>query len=125
MSLPLPVAELIDDCNVGPLTVERRAAPTQNEFGAYEPSAVTLITVDPVAAHNLTGRDLLQLPEADRNREVTEFYTKVRLFVADDGQAADVVQYNNRRWRVIKVLDYEQQGAVYMSWGILVDKQDP
>ena len=123
MSLPLQVGSLIDECNVGPLTLERRLAPTPNAFGGFDAQAPQILTLEPVAAHNLTGRDLDQLPEADRNSEIVEFYTKIRLFVADVGHAPDVVLYQGRRWRIVRVMDYDIQGDVYMSYGALEDLQ--
>lgn len=123
MSLPLPVDCLIDDCNVGPLQVERRTPPTQNQFGGFEAAAPVVFDLNPVAAHTLNGRDLLQVPEADRNGEVVRFQTKVRLFVADGGHAPDVVTYRGRRWRIVRVDDYLLQGGVFIADGALEDLQ--
>lgn len=119
MSLPLPVADLIDEFDVGPLTVERRVTPTQNAFGGYTDAVATQVILNPVAAHNVVGRDLEQVPEADRNTEIVQFYTKVRLFVADGGQVADIVTYNDRRFRIIKVRDFDLQGGIYCAFGAL------
>lgn len=121
--LPLDVASLVDDFNVGPLEVERRNPPTQNEFGGYDAATASVVTLDPVAAHNTTGRDLDQVPEADRNSEVVQFYTRERLFVADGGRAADVVLYRDRKFRIIRVRDFEVQGGVYCAFGALQDVQ--
>ena len=123
MSLPLPVGCIIDDCNVGPLQVERRGPPVQNEFGGFDAAAPVVFSLNPVAAHNLDGRDLLQVPEADRNSETVQFYTKQRLHVADGGFAPDVVLYRGRRWRITRVQDYEIQGGVFCALGTLEDLQ--
>lgn len=123
MSLPLPVASLVHEFNVGPLTVERRSTPTQNQFGGFDPAVAEMVGLDPVAAHNLTGRDLDQVPEADRNSEVVQFYTLERLHVADAGRVADVVLYRGRRFRIIKVRDFELQGEVFCAFGALEDVQ--
>lgn len=123
MALPLPVNGIIDDFNVGPLTVTRRGVPTLNAYGEMVDAAAVTFQVNPVAAHNLTGRDLLSVPEADRVNEVTQFYTKVRLYTATDNQAADVITYNSRDWRIIGVQDYQTQGACWIAQGVLVDQQ--
>ena len=123
MTLPLPVGCLIDDCNIGPLSVERRTPPVQNPFGGFDAAAPVVFELNPVAAHTLNGRDLLQVPEADRNGEVVRFQTKVRLFVADGGQAPDVVTYRSRRWRIVNVSDYLLQGGVFIADGALEDLQ--
>ncbi len=118
---PLPVKSLIARFNVGPLTVARRVPPVQNVYGGYVEATGSQVTLDPVAAHNVEGRDLEQVPEADRNTEIVEFYTLVRLHVADGDQAADVVTYRDRDFRIVKVLDYDLQGETYISFGALVE----
>lgn len=123
MALPLPVDDVIDELEVGPLTVERRSTPTQNVFGGRTPAIAEQFTLDPVSAHNLTGRDLDQVPEADRNSEVVQFYTKVRLHVADGGHVADVVLYRDRRYRIVRVRDFDLQGGIFCAFGALEDLQ--
>ena len=123
MTLPLPVDDLIDEFNVGPLTIERRSTPTQNVFGGRTAAIAEQVILDPVAAHNVTGRDLDQVPEADRNSEVVQFYTKVRLHVADGGRVADVVEYRDRRYRIVRVRDFDLQGFSYCAFGALEDLQ--
>ena len=124
--LPIPVWSLVDDCRIpGGLTVRRAAQPTQNEYGEYVSQPTTAVHIDPIAVHNLTGRDLEQLPEADRNREAIRVYTQVRLYVADGGNTADLVEYQGRVWRVTQVLDYSLQGRVYVSTATLQDLQQP
>jgi hypothetical protein len=119
--IPLEVKELLTEFNVGPLTVARRDQPTRNVYGGYEQATSTQVTLDPVAAHNLEGRDLEQVPEADRNTEIVQFYSLVRLHAADGEQAADVITYRDRDFRIIKSMDYDLQGEVWISWGALVE----
>lgn len=121
--LPIDVAPLIDEFNVGPLTVERRAAPVANATGGYDAQAPSLVVFDPIAAHTVDGRDVMQGPEADRNAETTRFYARARLYAADDGFARDVVLYRGRRWRITKVEDNDLQGAVYMADAVLEEVQ--
>ena len=124
MSPLLPsVRNIIDRLNVGPLTVERYGPKAQNSYGGFDTPSPTTLTINPIAAHNVQGRDLEQVPEADRNTEVVQFYTKVRLHVSDGGQLADVVTYNGRKYRIVQVLDYDTQGAVWIAFGALMDLQ--
>lgn len=124
--LPLPVASLVEDCSIpGGLTVFRAAQATQNKYGGWEAAAELAIPFDPISVHNLTGRDLDQVPEADRNSENIRVYTQQRMFVQDNNQAADIVEYQSRRWRVTQVLDYSIQGEVYVSTAVLEDVQQP
>lgn len=121
MPLQPNVAGLVQSFNVGPLTLTRRTSPTQNEFGGYDDVTPSSVTLDPVAIHPVTGRDLDQVPEAHRNRETIRVYTTVRLYVGDGGQAADTVSYRGRTWRVVNTEDNELQGGVYLSLAVLED----
>lgn len=132
MSLPLDVGSVIDDCDVGPLVVERRTDPVQNAFGGFDAAAPVLFQISPVAVHVLRGRDLLQVPEADRNTETLQVYAKNVSFpaamgagfrVADDGFAPDVALYQGRRYRFTTSQDYSQNGAVWFGLATLEDLQ--
>ena len=124
--LPIPVADLVSDCAIpGGLNIRRAGQPVQDDFGDFVPAAETTILLNPVSVHNLTGRDLDQLPEADRNSEAVRIYTQVRLFVADGGNAADILEYQGRDWRMTQVLDYSIAGGVYVSTATLEDVQQP
>lgn len=124
--LPLDVAAMLEEFNVGPLTVERRAAPIGNDFGGFdaqEPPA--LVVIDPIAAHTVArGRDVVQESEADRNTEETRFYAGQRLYAGDGGFARDVVLYRGRRWRITSVEDNELQGEVYIANAALEEVQE-
>lgn len=125
--LPLDVDGLVDDFTLedqlGPLVVERRAAPTRNAFGEMVQASPTLLRLRPWTAHTATGRTLLQVPEADRNSEVTQFYTgNVRLYVADAGREPDVIRYNDRRWRVVRVDNYAAQGRAFWALAVLIEQ---
>ena len=124
MSLPLPVPSLIDDCNVGPLVLERTGPKVYNSrTGDYTAAAAALVRVNPVSAHTADGNELLEVPESDREREVVKFYTKVRVYVAEGDQSADVWRYQGRRFRVVRVKDYALQGGCYISWGARMEEQ--
>ena len=121
--LPLPVADLVDRFDVGPLQVERRTPPTPNAWGGFDTAPATVLSIRPISAHNVQGRDLDQLPEADRVSEVVQFYTRTRLYTATDGFAPDVVLYQGRRWRIVTVRDFDPQGGIYCALGVLEDPQ--
>lgn len=127
--LPLDVASLVEDFDLspvlGPLKIERRAAPSLNALGEQVSSAPTYLRVRPWTAHTASGRNLLQVPEADRNTEVIEVYVKnVRLYVADASREPDVVHYEGRRFRVTVVNRFAKQGNVYFALAVLLDEQD-
>ena len=127
MSIPLPVAPLVEHCRIpGGLIIRRAGQPVQDgTFGDFVAAPETSIRFDPIAVHNLSGRDLDQLPEADRNSEAVRVYTWSRVYVADGGQAADILEYQSRDWRCTQALDYSLQGAVWISTFTLVDVQQP
>lgn len=110
---------LISALSIGPITCLRAVPPTQNAFGGFDPSPERKVILDPIQIHTLSGRDLLQVPEADRNKETIQLYTVVRLYVADDGQAADRVCYHDRIYRVIKVFNEDLNGGVFIAYASL------
>lgn len=125
MPLLAGVASLINNFNVGPLTVNRPGLPTQNVRGGFTAAASSTFKLDPVAAVQASGRSLLSSPEADRNEGQVEFYAKVRLHVADGLQVADRVAYEDRSYRITKVENYRQQGGVYCAVGTLEETAQP
>lgn len=120
----LPVADLISEFNVGPISILRYAAPTVNAYGEYALPTPTTLIANPCAIHNLTGRSINSQPEADRNQETIEVYTKFRLFCADDNHAPDVVLYQGRRYTVETVMDYRLNGGCFMSIATLESTQE-
>ena len=124
--LPLPVSPLVPRYAIpGGLNILRAGQAVKNAFGEFVAAATSPILFTDIVVHNLTGRDLDQLPVADRNSEAIRVYTLTRLFVQDGGQAADLIQYQGRTWRVTQVLDYSVQGGVFVSTATLQDVQQP
>jgi len=126
------VWSLVDSLATGPITIERQGQKTQTKYGDWQAGAVTSFVVTPVSAHNATGRDLLQVPEADRNRETVKFIAREGSFpagqergwrVADKGYQADVAIYRGRRFRFINSRDFELQGRVWIGLGVLEELQ--
>ena len=109
------LAPLIRSQNVGPLTVYRADPPTQNAHGGFDDATPVEVSLDPVQVHTLSGLDLEQLPEADRSKETIQLYTLERLYMSEGGKAADLVVYAGRTYRVVTVLDYNQQGEVWIA----------
>lgn len=122
---PLDVASLIDGFDLTPqlgaLIIERRAAPTRDAFGEFVPGALTLVRASPWTAHTATGRNLLQLREADRTSETIEVYLRSRLYVADGGREPDVVRYRGARYRVVIVNDFAVQGRAYFAMAVKLE----
>jgi hypothetical protein len=112
---------MIYDFDVGPIPVFRALAPTQNELGAFEPSEIDDALLSPVAVHTVVGRELEAVPEADRHKETIRVYTVERLFVTDDGRAADRIAYDGRVYRVTASENYGPQGDVYLALAVLED----
>jgi hypothetical protein len=130
MALPLAVGRIINRFNVGPLQMTRHPGRVKNERGAYEPVTPFVFEVNPVAAHTVDGRQLLQVPEADRNSEIVEFYARTssfpagqeaRFLVAD--ASSDVFLYLDRSYRFVGNHNYTPQGGVLIGFAALVDVQ--
>jgi hypothetical protein len=115
---------LIAQMSIGPLTVLRATAPTQNERGGFDPGDIEDGELNPVAVHTVSGRELEQVPEADRHRETIRVYTVERLHVTDDGQSSDRIVYDGRLYRVTASENYGPQGDVYMALAVLDDIAD-
>jgi hypothetical protein len=123
------VASLVSDLDLAPqlgaLVIERRAAPTLDAQGGFVRVTPTLLRVRPWTAHTATGRVLLDLKEADRNKETTAFYVQnIPLYVADDNREADVIRYQDRRWVVSTVNRYGAQGRVWFCLATMADTQE-
>lgn len=118
---PLEVDGLLNDFDVGPLNVTRRAAPTRDEHGEYPAASPSTVVLSPVAVCPPEPDQLLQVPEADRHRAVIGVYTRQRLHNNEGGFAADVVTWNGRPYRVVSVMDLEQQGEVFISMAVQED----
>lgn len=121
--MALAIAQLIASMAAatggGALTVHRPGAPTQNDYGGFDSAADVEVTIDPAAVHTVSGRELDQLPEADRTRETIQVYTTARLYVADGGQVADRIEWRDRMWRVVRVEDYAVQGGAWTALAVL------
>jgi hypothetical protein len=127
--LPLDVDSLIADFDLsktlGQLVIERRAAPTLDAQGGFVRVTPTLLRVRPWTAHTATGRVLLDLKEADRNKETTAFYVQnIPLYVADDNREADVFRYLGRRWVTMTVNNFGPQGRCRWALAVLSDTQE-
>ncbi len=109
------MAPLVKADNVGPLVLRRAVAPVQNDHGGYDDQTETVLSLTPVSAHLMSGRELEMLPEADRNRAIMRFYALERLFASDGGQAADRIEYQGRTYRVTQAEDFSLQGGVWMA----------
>jgi hypothetical protein len=127
--LPLDVDSLVTDFDLsktlGQLVIERRAAPSLDAQGGFVRVTPTLLRVRPWTAHTATGRVLLDLKEADRNKETTAFYVQnIPLYVADDNREADVFRYLGRRWTTMTVNNFGPQGRCRWALAVLSDVQE-
>lgn len=113
---------LVQSFNIGPLDVIRSNPPAQNARGGFDPARTKTLKLNPIAVAPATGRVLDQVPEADRNTQLECFYTLVRLHVADDGRAADLICYQGRSFRVVDVRNLSLQGGVFI---VVASLQEP
>lgn len=124
MSFLPQVAALVTMFNMGPLRVNRPGLPTRDAFGDAVDASPVEFDLNPVHVQTVTGRDLEQVPEADRHKETICLFTHDRLHVADDGEVADRIEYPRgcgRSYRVINVENYQPHGDVYMALAQLED----
>ncbi len=134
--MPIPVLPnvrtLVNTLATQPIQLERQGDKAQNQFGGWEPGPISVFTVEPVSVHNANARDLQQVPEADRTTEIVKFIARESSFpagqqsgfrVADDGYQSDVAIYRGRRFRIVGVRDFVEQGDVWIALGALEDRQ--
>lgn len=118
MSL-VEVFTLLDDPDMhipGGLLVTRTSKGTaQDELGRFTTTVNSTTRFNPIMVHDIDGRELQQLPEADRNFETVQAYARQRFFCDDSFQ--DFVAYNGRDWKVVKVADYLIQGGGF--WALI------
>ncbi len=83
----------------GGLNVRRLQSSGQNEFGEDAEPVFATFRLDPVVIQPLEGRDLLRVPEGDRDRERVLLHTCQLLRTARGGSDidADVVLYDPAR----------------------------
>lgn len=124
MTAPLAeVVALLDECNMGPLTIQRRPPKVQNDRGGFDTPPPVPVVVNPIVVHNVSGRDLSQVPEGDRNSEIIFSATKVPIRIADGGQGVDVLEYNGRTFRAVQVRDFGPAANVWCTFWALEDVQ--
>jgi len=122
--MPIPVLPnvrtLVNTLATQPIQLERQGDKAQNQFGGWEPGPISLFTVEPVSVHN------------DRTTEIVKFIARESSFpagqqsgfrVADDGYQSDVAIYRGRRFRIVGVRDFVEQGDVWIALGALEDRQ--
>jgi hypothetical protein len=117
---------LIDDPDMqipGGLVVTRTShSSAQDQYGRFPSNPSADFTVAPIMVHEASGRDLQQLPEADRQVETIKVYTKVRLYC--DTGLQDFIAYRSRLWKITRVEDYSIQGNGYVCLAQLKERID-
>lgn len=95
--------------------VTRRPAGNYGADGHYDSAADSILTIR-VRAQPATPREMEQLPEARRSTQTIALWSGVALFTTtENGQQADVVQYQSEDYEVAKVEDWSRQGGFWKS----------
>lgn len=99
--MPINVSEAIDSDTGEKILVERETA-GQYVDGLYVPGAVTTFK-NFASVQPASDEEIQQLPEGERNKLIFKFIAKRPIRTTEDrkGQIADVILYDNTRWRVI------------------------
>ena len=122
--LPQP-AGLISMFNMGPLRINRPGQPTLNAYGAHVPAAPSEQVLNPVHVQTVDGRELEAEPGLDAHKETICLLTRVRMYVSDDGETADQVEYADRCYRVAKASNWDPHGGFYITFAQLEDGPFP
>jgi hypothetical protein len=103
------------------LTVKRKSTGTFTK-GRYTPAgSETTFTVENASVQPLAGKELLQLAEGFRTKEVKKVYSPVELRTADAeaGHEADRVVYKGETYEVHDAVDWDEHGKY---WKCLIVK---
>lgn len=116
------VGGLISMFNMGPLRVNRPGLPTQDpRYGDYPDADPVEFDLNPVHVQPLEERELEQLNIADTHREAICVFTNERMFVGDDGEVADRLEYEGRSYRLVKRGNWARHGFLFCSVAQLED----
>lgn len=111
----MDLSPVLDRLNVGPVTLHRYSPPVQNEYGGFTADLTpTEVSLDPVIVHTVSGRDLDQVPEADRTKETIQVYSTVPLI-----EGTDRIAYQGRTFRIAKAFDESLNGGYFLAYATL------
>lgn len=116
---------LIDNFKTDEITIKRYDTGAYNN-GVYVPGAITEFTVNAVVMP-LTGKELLNLPEAQRTKRALRVYTDIQLVTADDvnNKKADRFDHQEREYEIQKNEDWTRTDIEhYKSIAIEVDSYE-
>jgi hypothetical protein len=118
MAIALNFDALFSESRIpGGLTVNRTSAAVQNSRGGWDRPPPLAVHYDPIAVHNISGKALLQVSEAQRTSAAVQLYTQAPIY------KGDVLVYNGVLWLVLQVADYALQGGAYIGQATLQDPQ--
>ena len=106
------------------ITVERIQNTSYDSDGFPVYNAPTELQMKAVV-HNATPADLQMLPEGERVKETIIIFTRTALVTADTSSkdAADVVQYSGKRYRVLLSENWLAQSGHYRCWAQRIEEQ--
>ncbi len=100
------------------VTVNRESAGTYSS-GVYVPGSSSLFAIQ-MSVQPLSGKELLNLPEAQRTRRQIKGYTATELFTASEAlsQKADIVSYDDSTFEVQDVEQWEGSSNALNFWKV-------
>lgn len=104
--------------------VERFAVDAYDSEGFLIENTAVLVPFKAVV-HVDASFDLQNLEEGERNLETIIIFTQLPLKTSDSSTKikADIVQYNNKRYRIILAEDWLLQSGHYRYWAQLVEEK--
>lgn len=104
-----------------------RTAPGAYANGEYVPGATSTFTTT-MSVQPINGRELLNLPEAQRTRQWVKGYSPVELITANQTSSikADLVSYNGRSYEVQKVEYWQSTSSdIAPHWKVEMAEVNP
>lgn len=70
-----------------------------------------------------TSKDIEMLSEGDRQQGLKTFFAEVPLYVTDTKETSDVCAYRGKRYKLLQVFDYSDNGF-YKAIGTMIGDAD-
>jgi len=109
------------------VTITRNDSPGSYVNGVFVEGSTTSISAT-ISMQPLNGRELLNIPEAQRNREFLKGYSSVQLYTVElsPSQKADVITYRGNQYEVQSVEEWRSSNnTIEPYWKIRVAKVNP
>lgn len=111
--MSIDVSDIVNDSDLGSEFIIERSFGKYGAGGWTVTNVTNLLAFGPV--RNASGKELQQLPEADRIAQGVTFrsVTEMHVTTAKGKQTSDILIWHGEKYRVVNTKDYREQGYFY------------